>query len=158
MCSSDLMNITYGILFQNAYPLWYTGVLSSYKFDDYLDAKLGVVNGSNSDNNTTTSGGSDGVALLAALNVTAPGGNANWSNNFQYSTASENDTSLSQTSNSYPVAANDNATGANNWTVVYNSWGNWAPKFADDKLLFAFDAVLGNSAGNNSVNTVNNTT
>ncbi|MEY2851989.1 MAG: hypothetical protein RL549_688, partial [Verrucomicrobiota bacterium] len=40
------MNITYGLLFQNAYPLWYTGVLSSYRFDDYLDAKLGVVNGS----------------------------------------------------------------------------------------------------------------
>jgi len=152
------MNITYGILFQNAYPLWYTGVLSSYKFDDYLDAKLGVVNGSNSDNNTTTSGSSDGVALLAALNVTAPGGNANWSNNFQYSTASENDTSLSTTDNSYPVAANNGAGASNNWTVVYNSWGNWAPKFADDKLLFAFDAVLGNSAGNNSVNTVNNTT
>ena len=151
------MNITYGLLFQNAYPLWYTGVLSSYKFDDYLDAKLGVVNGSNTDNNLTTSGSSDAVALLAALNVTAPGGNANWSNNFQYSTASESDSSTDVNSNSYPVgngAADgtfDNPdNGNNNWTVVYNSWGNWAPKFADDKLLFAFDAVLGNSAGNNS--------
>ena len=136
------MNITYGLLFQNAYPLWYTGVLSSYRFDDYLDAKLGVVNGSNSDNNTTTSGQGDGVAVLAALNVTAPGGNANWSNNFQYSTNSENDSDISTTNNSYPVngANNGSGTGA---TYVYNSWGNWAPKFADDKLLFAFDSVLG---------------
>jgi len=78
------MNVTYGLLWQQM-PLYYTGVLSSYKFDDYLDAKLGVVNGSQTDNNTTTSGGGDGCAVLAALNVTAPGGNANWSNNFQYS-------------------------------------------------------------------------
>jgi hypothetical protein len=67
------MNITYGLLY-NQFPFWYTGVLSSYKFDEYLDGKLGVANGANSDNNTTTSGGSDGVALLAALNVTNPGG------------------------------------------------------------------------------------
>lgn len=135
------MNITYGLLFQNAYPLWYTGVLSSYRFDDYLDAKLGVVNGSNSDNNTTTSGQGDGVAVLAALNVTAPGGNANWSNNFQYSTNSENDSDVSN-GNSLPIAgaADGSGTGA---TYIYNSWGNWAPKFADDKLLFAFDSVLG---------------
>ena len=80
-------------------PLYYTGVLSSYKFDDYLDGKLGVVNGSNSDNNTTTNpNAGDGCAVLAALNVTAPGGNANWSNNFQYSTGnSENNTSQSST-------------------------------------------------------------
>jgi hypothetical protein len=136
------MNITYGLLFQNAYPLWYTGVLSSYRFDDYLDAKLGVVNGSNSDNNTTVSNDGDGVAVLAALNVTAPGGNANWSNNFQYSTNTENDSNISTTDSSYPIegANGGSGTGA---TYVYNSWGNWAPKFADDKLLFAFDSVLG---------------
>jgi hypothetical protein len=136
------MNITYGLLFQNAYPLWYTGVLSSYRFDDYLDAKLGVVNGSNSDNNTTTSGQGDGVAVLAALNVTAPGGNANWSNNFQYSTNSENDSDISTDGNSYPIAGAQGTSGTGA-TYVYNSWGNWAPKFADDKLLFAFDSVLG---------------
>jgi len=31
--------------------------------------------------------------------------------------------------------------------VIYNTWGNWAPKFADDKLLFAFNALLGNTSG-----------
>ena len=135
------MNITYGLLWQNAYPLWYTGVLTSYRFDDNFDAKLGVVNGSNSDNNTTISGQGDGVAVLASLNVTAPGGNANWSNNFQYSTNTENDSDVSITNSSYPIAgASGSGTGA---SYIYNSWGNWAPKFADDKLLFAFDAVLG---------------
>ena len=140
------MNITYGLLFQNAYPLWYTGVLSSYRFDDYLDAKLGVVNGSNSDNNTTVNANGDAVAVLASLNVTAPGGNANWSNNFQYETGTSNDSDVSTTANSYPVVGATNPSGP---MFIYNSWGNWAPKFADDKLLFAFDSVLGTySPGN----------
>jgi len=143
------MNTTYGLLWQQ-FPLYYTGVLSSYKFDDYLDAKLGVVNGSNTDNNTTTANNGDGCAVLAALNVTAPGGNANWSNNFQYSTNPENDTTLS-TTNSTIVNVAGSGPGSGRM-FIYNSWGNWAPKFADDKLLFAFDSVLGNysSALNNS--------
>ena len=142
------MNITWSILYNNV-PFWYEGVLSTYRFDDYLDGKLGVVNGSNTDNNTTTSGGSDGVAVVASLNVTAPGGNANWSNNFQYSTASENDTKIGTNQNSLPVnTASDSAAGGA-WTAMYNSWGNWSPKFADNKLLLAFDTLLGNTAGAN---------
>ena len=137
------MNITYGLLWQQ-FPLFYTGVLSSYKFDEYLDGKLGVVNGSNTDNNTTTGGGSDGCAVLAALNVTAPGGNANWSNNFQYSSNSENDTAVNSTSNTGFIAGNNNSTGGA-YTFIYDSWGNWSPKFANDKLLFAFDATIGTS-------------
>jgi len=143
------MNTTFGLLF-NVMPLYYTGVLSSYKFDDYLDAKLGVVNGSNSDNNTTTNpNGSDGVALLAALNVTAPGGNANWSNNFQYSTGNDNNTSVSSQSTSYATqsAAATTTQNVSAYTLIYNTWGNWAPKFANDKLLLAFNALLGNTSG-----------
>jgi hypothetical protein len=158
------MNITYGLLY-NQFPFWYTGVLSSYKFDEYLDGKLGVANGANSDNNTTTSGGSDGVALLAALNVTNPGGNANWSNNFEYSTASENSTGASPTAagtattqNALPSNVASTSTGGGAWTIIYNSWGNWAPKFANDKLLLAFDSVLGNTAGANQVGGPQNTT
>ena len=145
------MNTTFGLLF-NRMPLYYTGVLSSYKFDDYLDAKLGVVNGSNSDNNTTTSSqfgssASDGCAVLAALNVTAPGGNANWSNNFQYSTNSDNNTAETASFNqsgdlsSNPSLALNGNDGAA-YYMVYNSWGNWAPKFANDKLLLAFNTLL----------------
>jgi hypothetical protein len=148
------MNITYGLLY-NQFPFWYTGVLSSYKFDEYLDGKLGVANGANSDNNTTTSGGSDGVALLAALNVTAPGGNANWSHNFEYSTASENSTANSTTQNALPSNVGSTTAAGGAWTIIYNSWGNWAPKFANDKLLLAFDSVLGNTAGANGYNSTN---
>jgi hypothetical protein len=145
------MNTTFGLLF-NVMPLYYTGVLSSYKFDDYLDGKLGVVNGSNSDNNTTTNpNAGDGVALLAALNVTAPGGNANWSNNFQYSTGNDNNTSVSTTDTSLSTTSAAGGTvNESAYTLIYNSWGNWAPKFADDKLLFAFNALLGNTSGSAS--------
>jgi len=134
------MNITYGLLFQNAYTFNYTGVLTSYRFDDYLDAKLGVANGANSDNNTTVNNNGDAVTLLASLNVTAPGGNANWSNNFTYETGTANNTSVSPTGSSYPIVGATNPSGP---AYIYNSWGNWAPKFADDKWLLAFDSVLG---------------
>jgi hypothetical protein len=150
------MNTTFGLLF-NVMPLYYTGVLSSYKFDDYLDAKLGVVNGSNSDNNTTTNpNAGDGVALLAALNVTAPGGNANWSNNFQYSTGNDNNTSVSTvdsslattvTASSATIGSFSGTGNVSAYVLIYNTWGNWAPKFANDKLLLAFNALLGNVSG-----------
>jgi hypothetical protein len=148
------MNVTFGLLWQQM-PLYYTGVLSSYKFDDYLDAKLGVVNGSQTDNNTSTSGGGDGCAVLAALNVTAPGGNANWSNNFQYSSNNDNNTS-----NYYPYSSTsngvENGSSGTGYTFIYNSWGNWAPKFANDKLLFAFNALLGTSSTNGQFTADNN--
>jgi len=142
------MNVTYGLLWQQM-PLYYTGVLSSYKFDDYLDAKLGVVNGSQTDNNTTTSGGGDGCAVLAALNVTAPGGNANWSNNFQYSSNNDNNT-WQNTSASSTSTGVENKSSGTGYTFIYNSWGNWAPKFANDKLLFAFNALLGTASTNDN--------
>jgi len=145
------MNVTYGLLWQQM-PLYYTGVLSSYKFDDYLDAKLGVVNGSNTDNNLTTSGNGDGCAVLAALNVTAPGGNANWSNNFQYSSNADSNSSFATPYSSTPVPTLDFSASGNPYTFIYNSWGNWAPKFANDKLLFAFNALLLSSGGTSNSN------
>jgi len=158
------MNTTYGILF-NQMPLYYTGVLSSYKFDDYVDAKLGVVNGSNSDNNTTLNANvGDGVAVLAALNITAPGGNANWSNNFQYSTSGDNNTATGALDSTIPTNTGGTATlaGANAgsvsqsvYNIIYNSWGNWVPKFADGKLLFAVQGLLGVTNGDFSVTGAN---
>ena len=150
------MNVTYGLLWQQM-PLYYTGVLSSYKFDDYLDAKLGVVNGSQTDNNTTTGNNSDGCAVLAALNVTAPGGNANWSNNFQYSSNNDNNTWQSST-NSSTSSAVENGSSGTGYAFIYNSWGNWAPKFANDKLLLAFNALLGTASTNANNNNQPGTT
>lgn len=148
------MNTTFGLIF-NQLPLYYTGVLSSYKFDEHIDGKLGVVNGSNSDNNTTTNpNDGDGCALLAALNFTAPGGNANWSNNFQYSTGYDNNTATGTGNSS--EGYNNGGGSVSAYTWYYNSWGNWAPKFAEDKLLLAFNTVWfvksGNTTGPTTVN------
>lgn len=143
------MNTTFGLLF-NVMPLYYTGLLSSYRFDDSLEGKLGMVNGSNSDNNTTTNPNvGDGVALLAALNVTAPGGNAAWSNNFQYSTGSDNNTSTGAELESITPSylSGPNTTYESAYYLIYNSWGTWVPQFAEDKLLLGFNALLGNNSG-----------
>jgi hypothetical protein len=94
------------------------------------------------------------------LNVTAPGGNANWSNNFQYSTGNDNNTSVSTTDTSLSTTSAAGGTvNESAYTLIYNSWGNWAPKFADDKLLFAFNALLGNTSGSASgtVGNINST-
>ena len=74
--------------------------------------------------------------------MTAPGGNANWSNNFQYSSNNDNNTWQGYQNSSTSSAEENNSTGSG-YSLIYNSWGNWAPKFANDKLLFAFNALLG---------------
>jgi len=131
------LNITYGNLFQNAIPLYHTGFLTSYKVNDIVDVKFGVVNGSNNDNsdNINFSGvGYDNVGVLGGVNVTAPGGNANWSNNVFYSVNGDN-----------ALLGTGPGTGTDNTAVViYDTWGNWTPKFANDKLLLAFNIDLGN--------------
>jgi len=142
------INITYGLLWQQM-PLYYTGVLSSYKFDNYLEGKIGVVNGSQTDNNTTTSGNGDGCALLAALDVISPDGNANWSNNFQYSSNNDNNSSQSTIASSTSTAKENDSSGTG-YVFIYNSWGNWTPKIADNKLLLAFNALLGTASTNHS--------
>ena len=146
------MNTTFGLLF-NLMPLYYTGVFSSYKFDDYIDMKLGVVNGSNSDNNTTLNpNAGDGCAVIASLDFTAPSGNATWSNNIQYSTGNDNNTSVSSTSTSQnsEAAVAPPGISVSSFLFLYNSWGNWAPRFADGKLLFAFDTLLGQATGSST--------
>ena len=134
------MNITFSLIFQNCTTLNYLGVLTSYKFDEYLDAKLGVGNGADSDNNTTISGDGDGASVLASLNVTAPGGKANWCHNFVYETSTANNTATLPTFSSYGLVA---ATNPNGPVYSYNSWGNWIPSLGEDKLLLAFDSFLG---------------
>jgi len=57
-----------------------------------------------------------------------------------------------------PVEVGSTSAAGGAWTIIYNSWGNWAPKFANDKLLLAFDSVLGNTAGANGTNSSNPTT
>jgi hypothetical protein len=128
------LNISYGYDYFFVTTLQ-TGVVGAYKFNDVVDVQFGVTNGSGVDNNIGTSftfagltavDSNDGVALTGSINVTAPGGNANIYNAFYYEVAGG---AINKLENE-PV-------------FVWNTWGNWVPKFANDKLLLGFSQTLG---------------
>ena len=130
------LNISYGNLFENMGPRTHIGVLSAYKFNDTVDAKFGVVegwnNGVGADNNLggSTNNVQDGAGLTGAVNVTAPGGNANIQNAFYYGINNQN--------NILGVTNDENGD-----VFVWDMWGNWVPKFANDKLLLGFNTAFG---------------
>ncbi len=130
-------NITYGNLFQNMIPLYHTGILASYKVNDIVDVKGGIVNGYNSDSGTTFGNTGDGVGFLATVNVTAPGGNANIQNGVFIGLNNQNNNGVAD----YTTSNSSHAL----W--VYDIWGQWKPKFAGDKLTLGFNGDVG-SYGN----------
>lgn len=142
------MNISYGNLFQNMIALWHTGVIAAYQFNDIVDVQFGVTNTANDDNSIgggLGAGGNsgDGAAVIGSINITNPGGNANWYNSFYWGIDGDDGT--------FAGAATDNGN-----VFIWDTWGQWAPKFANDKLLLAFNADLGFiddyiGAGTNSV-------
>ncbi len=132
------LNISYGNLFQNMIPLFHQGVSAETRFCDLVDGGLAITNGYNS---ITNSGGSgdigqqtfDGYAIEAKVNVKNKAGNANIQNSVYYSWDS-----------SYQVVTNPGSVSYNNGNVViYDVWGNWAPKCMNDKLLLGFNTDLG---------------
>ncbi len=130
------LNITYGNLFQNAIPLYHTGISAETKFNDIVDGGFAVVNGYNSDSNNGNSFGAqsnDGYGIMAKVNIKNKGGNANIQNSVYYTWDSAYEMSLAGS----PWKENGSA-------VIWDVWGNWAPKFANDKLLLGFNTDLGN--------------
>ncbi len=128
------LNITHGYdyVFQSSHQ---TGVKFFYPVNDIIELQLAVTNGSGIDTNSgslatsnLTDTNTDGYAVNATINIKAPGGNANWFNGV--------------------YASNGVADGFTNDESAFqwNSWGNWAPKFANDKLLLGFSTTLGDSA------------
>lgn len=144
------LNITYGNLFQNAIPLYHQGAEASYKFNDTVNIAGAVVNGWNNSRPTTpantpglptTTSVADNYGGIFQANVNAPGGNANITNTAYYGVNGD--------SNSL-----GGATGANNQpNFVEDIWGNWKPKFANDKLLLGFNADYGMQGYDTSVTT-----
>jgi len=136
------LNITYGYdyVFQTTHN---TGIKFFYPVNDIVELQFAVTNGSGLDSSTTTAGSggiagvnlfngltdtssSDSIGLYGTVNVKAPGGNANWFNGIYAS-----------------FGAADGFTAENESVVLWNSWGNWAPKFANDKLLLGFSSTVG---------------
>ena len=140
------LNVSYSNVFQNMIPLAHTGILAAYKFNDIVDVKFGVVNGglSGTDANTNTVSGIAGTGgksnsggILAAVNLTAPGGNANVQNSVFFGF---NETA--QTSGVAP-AATPLAGNESNPLWIYDIVGTWKPKFAGDKLTLGVEGDLG---------------
>lgn len=138
------LNITYGNLFQNMIPLWHTGILAGYQVNDTVDVQFGVANGTNVDNGTGTTD-ADNIQLLASINVTNPGGNANLYQAVAYTVNGDNGLMGAGVTADSP-------------TFIYDVWGNWAPKAFDDKLLLGFNADFGYAELDNSLNGGNNST
>jgi hypothetical protein len=144
------LNFSRGLLFTNLIPLTHTGVYADYKFNNILEAKLGIVDGWN--NSTSSSMGNAGVsgtnesssfgkAITGQLNINAPGGNANITQSFIYSPQGEPG-----------VVGEGNAA-----VVVYDIWGNWNPTFVkDNALLLGFNLDFGYN-GDSGVPTGNTT-
>jgi hypothetical protein len=141
------LNFSRGLLFTNLIPLTHTGVYADYKFNNILEAKLGIVDGWNNStspsvgNGTTpgsgTAGNNDsstfGKAITGQLVINAPGGNANIDQSFIYSPDGE------------PGVV---GSAGNAFVGVYDIWGNWNPTFVkDNALLLGFNGDLGSDQG-----------
>ncbi|MEM9399423.1 MAG: outer membrane beta-barrel protein [Verrucomicrobiota bacterium] len=97
------------------------GMLAIYPVNDYVELNFGVNNGSGADDNAGLDASDDDYAVTGQFTLFAPGGNASWSNGFNYSWGGGN------------ISANDDH------ALILNSLGEWMPQFANDKLLFAYN-------------------
>jgi len=120
------LNITYGYdyFFVTTHQ---TGVKFYYPVNDIVELQLAVSNGSAVDTGSSDIGGfTDGYGVTGTINIKNSGGNANLFNGVYYSGSSP-----------------DGFTAENEGVLLWNTWGNWAPKFANDKLLLGFSSTLG---------------
>jgi len=141
------LNITYGNLFTNMIPLYHQGVEASYKFNDTVNVSGAVVNGWNNSRPSITGGNGsstdpDNYGLIGQININAPGGNANITQTGYYGINGDTN-----------VLGNSPSTTNNNPVFQYDVWGNWKPKFANDKLLLGFNADYGSAGYDTGVTT-----
>ncbi len=147
------LNTSYGLLWQNIQPLSHTGILANYNLNDQVGFELGVANSdwNHADGVSVRNGnGNSNVALIGSVNVKSKGGNANIKNTIIASTRGGRN----------QVTATTGTVAREGASVLWDMWGNWAPKFANDKLLLGFNTDLGfndgYSANASTVNTRQN--
>jgi len=128
------LNITYGDMY-TFLPATMTGVSLEYPICNSLDVGLAIGNGQN-DSNLGWDNNSDGYGIMAKVNYKVPGGNANWQNSVYYSWDSAYESVN-------PLAYS----GGDKNIVMYDTVFNWAPKFANGKLLIGVNGDLGYAEG-----------
>ncbi|MDR2462584.1 MAG: porin [Verrucomicrobiales bacterium] len=159
------LNITYGDI-AAFIPTYFTGVSAEYKLNDIVDFGLAVANGSNLDSNTGSGfiadhdATGDGYGIMAKVNFTVPGGNANWQHALYYSWDARGEDFLA--GKSLPGDISSALAGAgfggpltvqkDNF-VVYDGIINWVPKFTNGKLLLGvnYDIIYANLGSNYGV-------
>lgn len=121
------LNITYGYDFVFV-TTQQTGLKLYYPVNDTVELQLAVTNGSGLDTSSAGVNGanSDGYGVSGTINIKNAGGNANIYNGL------------------YASSTADDGFGTN--SILWNIWGNWAPKFANDKLLLGFSSTLGDNS------------
>jgi hypothetical protein len=127
----DNINITPGIT-TAADPGWLMGGFASYHFNDSVELALGVANGNGVDGIGLNPAGADHVAVTGFVHFTSPGGNAEWQTGFYV--APKNDPGFTNARDTPAFRAGNLA--------IWNTFGNWKPKFAKDKLLLAFNTSV----------------
>lgn len=126
------LNITYSQMYA-VLPATMTGVSLEYPINNNLEVGVAIGNGAR-DTNFGWDDNRDGYGIMAKVNYKVGGGNANWQNSVYYSWDS-----------AYEIASVPN-NGSEN-VVIYDTVFNWAPKFANGKLLLGVNADLGYAEG-----------
>jgi hypothetical protein len=133
------LNITYSQMYAFL-PATMTGVSFEYPVNNNIDLGLAVGNGAgdsnfgtanNSSSPYTGGGSNDGYAIMAKINLKNNGGNLNWQNSVYYTWDS-----------SYELSNDPAFYNYNNNAFIYDSVLNWAPKFANGKLLLGVNGDL----------------
>jgi hypothetical protein len=112
-------NFSRGLLFTDAIPLTHTGVYADYKFNDTVEAKLGVVDGWNNSTSVVNAGGQYAFgdkAITGQLTLNAPGKNASLIQSFIYSPNGD-------------AGVTGAGTTGNHGLEVYDLVGTWTPTF-----------------------------
>ncbi len=139
---------TYGV------PLFHTGFLMSYKFNDMVDVKLGLVNGWNNSDSNYLDGDINGEngdqgpadfakAITAQIALHSASGNADLVNSFIYSFEGEQAIGQTQTLERWDGDWDGDNIAENAGVFLWDIWGQWRPLAFKDKLLLAFDAGIG---------------
>ena len=132
------INVTRSFNFTWAIPLHHTGILFTYPLNDLVELSLGLVNGWNNEDSNFLDGSDFSKAITGQVKVKNPGGNAVTAVSFIYSPEGEYAINNAPITNDIVPSFNENSN-----TFVVNWWGEWIPKFANDRLLLAFELNFG---------------
>ncbi len=137
------INVTRSFNANYAIPAHHTGILFTYPLSDLVELTFGLVNGWNNEDSFFLDGSDFSKAFTGQVKVKNPGGNAVTAVSFIYSPEGEDAIRNASIATGFADSFNENAN-----VFVVNWWGEWIPKFANDRLLLAFELNYGFTSDN----------